>query len=305
MPLVNAKCTNCGATLKVDDRQDAAVCEYCGSAYIVEKAIQNYNYYVTNNINADNVFITGKGEAEKERLLKNAETNERFKDYQKATQIYSQVTEDYPNEYRGWLGLALIQSGSFNNVDLEFREFNSLSSNINKAIMCAPTEKAKSIQAQWSAYLNKHTTFLNQQKSILNNLQNQKEKLDNIINDTNRSIAGYRESSNSASTKASKARSNQYDHRFSEGWNSLLAWGALFIIVGIFWLKWLIAIGAAILILFLIVLIYKKSNLKQLENEEKRNNNLMNNEMQKLTNLIQEKKNIEREINRIKSRYNI
>ena len=51
MPLVNAKCTNCGATLTVDEDKEAAVCQYCNSAFIVEKAINNYN--ITNNINAN------------------------------------------------------------------------------------------------------------------------------------------------------------------------------------------------------------------------------------------------------------
>ena len=61
MPLVNAKCTNCGATLEVDSAKDAAICPYCGSAYIVEKAINNYNITnnTTNNINADVVNVYG------------------------------------------------------------------------------------------------------------------------------------------------------------------------------------------------------------------------------------------------------
>lgn len=57
MPLVNAKCTNCGAPLKVDNLKEASVCEFCGSAFIVEKAINNYN--ITNNINANVVNIYG------------------------------------------------------------------------------------------------------------------------------------------------------------------------------------------------------------------------------------------------------
>ena len=313
MPLVNAKCTNCGAALKVDNKLEAAVCEYCGSAYIVEKAIQNYNYYVTNNINADNVFIMGKGDVENERLLKNAETNERFKDNNKATQIYQQVTEDYPYEYRGWLGLALIQSSSFNNVDLDFREFSDLSSNINKAIMCAPAEKARSIQSQWNTYLDKHTLFLNKKKLQLCNLQNQNEKIDNLINDTNRNISDYKESSNSALNKAYKLRNNQNSdgYRNIDGamaWGILLVWGAGLTVGGIFWQKWLIAIGVAILILALLVIIYKKYNksqLKQLENEEKRYNSLINDETQKLDKLNQEKCNIENEVNCIRNRYNI
>lgn len=39
MALVSALCTNCGAELTVDDTKDALVCQSCGSAFIVEKAI--------------------------------------------------------------------------------------------------------------------------------------------------------------------------------------------------------------------------------------------------------------------------
>lgn len=50
MSLVNAKCTNCGGILEVDNTKDAMMCKFCGSAFIVEKAIQNYNITnVTNN----------------------------------------------------------------------------------------------------------------------------------------------------------------------------------------------------------------------------------------------------------------
>ena len=60
MRLVSAKCPNCGANFKIDSTKDAVICEYCGSAIIVEKAINNYN--VTNNINAGVVNIyTGNG----------------------------------------------------------------------------------------------------------------------------------------------------------------------------------------------------------------------------------------------------
>ena len=57
MPLVPCKCTNCGANLQVDNTKDAAICEFCGSAFIVEKAINNYN--VTNHITAGVVNYYG------------------------------------------------------------------------------------------------------------------------------------------------------------------------------------------------------------------------------------------------------
>ena len=43
MALVAAKCPQCGANLNVDETKDACVCEYCGTPFITEKAINNYN----------------------------------------------------------------------------------------------------------------------------------------------------------------------------------------------------------------------------------------------------------------------
>ena len=43
MPLVNAKGTNYGASLEVDNTKDVAVCPYCKTPYIIEKAINYYN----------------------------------------------------------------------------------------------------------------------------------------------------------------------------------------------------------------------------------------------------------------------
>ena len=59
MALVEAKCTNCGAKLEVDNTNEAAICPSCGSAFVVEKAINNITNNVTNEntINATNVTI--------------------------------------------------------------------------------------------------------------------------------------------------------------------------------------------------------------------------------------------------------
>lgn len=48
--LVAAKCTQCGANLQVDSTHEAGICPHCGTAFITEKAVNNYNNtYVTNN----------------------------------------------------------------------------------------------------------------------------------------------------------------------------------------------------------------------------------------------------------------
>ena len=63
MALVAAKCTQCGANIKVDDTKDAGICEFCGTAYVTEKTINNYNTYVTNNYEGTNITVI-KGESD-------------------------------------------------------------------------------------------------------------------------------------------------------------------------------------------------------------------------------------------------
>ncbi len=61
MNLIPAKCTNCGASLTVYPNEDAAICPFCNTPFIIQKAI---NYYTQNNtIKADTVNIYG-GQAE-------------------------------------------------------------------------------------------------------------------------------------------------------------------------------------------------------------------------------------------------
>ena len=62
MPLVPAICTQCGARLQVDSAKDAAICNYCQTPFITEKAITNYN--TTNNITASTVNIYGGDSAD-------------------------------------------------------------------------------------------------------------------------------------------------------------------------------------------------------------------------------------------------
>ena len=65
--LVPASCTKCGASLKVDPSQERAVCEYCGTTFLVKKAINNYNINNIENVaihRADNITLNKKGAIE-------------------------------------------------------------------------------------------------------------------------------------------------------------------------------------------------------------------------------------------------
>ncbi len=58
MSLVEAKCTNCGAKMEVDNTKEAAICPNCNSAFIVEKAINNITNNIKNENNISNSNVT-------------------------------------------------------------------------------------------------------------------------------------------------------------------------------------------------------------------------------------------------------
>lgn len=90
MPLVPARCTQCGANITVDDTKDAAVCEFCGTAFITEKAISNFN--ITNNMNISNATINVSG-VSVENLILRAEQFEAQGNYEKAIEYYNRALD--------------------------------------------------------------------------------------------------------------------------------------------------------------------------------------------------------------------
>ena len=103
MPIIPANCTNCGASLDVDNTKDAAICPHCGSAFIVEKAINNYN--TTNHIPADTVNIYGGNGAD---FIIRAGTLEKYSGASTEVVIPNSVTRIGTDAFKGCVGLTSV-----------------------------------------------------------------------------------------------------------------------------------------------------------------------------------------------------
>ena len=114
MGLVAAKCTQCGANIEVDNTKEAGICHSCGTAFITQKAINNYNTHITQHVTKN---IYGKERAEAEDLLANGETFIRLKDWAKATKVFMQAAEEYPNNYKAWLALVRSETQDFTDLN--------------------------------------------------------------------------------------------------------------------------------------------------------------------------------------------
>ncbi len=136
MGFVAAKCTQCGANIEVDDDKEAGICEYCGTAFITEKVINNYNTYVTNNnnfagatINIIKSDIEGLLQLAKKELLVHNYSNANFylDEIKKSSGDSQQRISDLFDELR-----ILEQAKAAWNKDIESKETKELMNEIIK-----------------------------------------------------------------------------------------------------------------------------------------------------------------------------
>ena len=66
MALVAAKCTECGANVEVDDSKKTGICRHCGTLFILQEAITNYNTYITLHTTQSKVAFANGGRYEGE-----------------------------------------------------------------------------------------------------------------------------------------------------------------------------------------------------------------------------------------------
>lgn len=185
MPLVQAKCTQCGASLKVNNEASTALCPFCKMEYVVQDAINNYvtnNYTHIDTLNAEHVTVNDDRSAE--QRLRAAEQNMQFKEYDKALSIFREVTEIAPHDYRSWWGCVRAETRGFapprgSVSDLQ-RFLAQVSTDATRAITTAPLDKQSELKQSYNHYcgiLNKDLEDRkNKMRLRINELKMQKQQ---------------------------------------------------------------------------------------------------------------------------------
>lgn len=124
MGFVAAKCTNCGANIEVDETKEAGICKYCGTAFVTEKAINNYNTYITNNNNFAGANINIMA-GNIDNLIKMAETAESAGNSKEANEYYSKVLELEPTNRKALIGKGCTACESSKVTDINSNEILS------------------------------------------------------------------------------------------------------------------------------------------------------------------------------------
>lgn len=146
MPLVPAKCTNCGGSLEVDNSQKAAICPYCGQAYIVEEAINRYSI----SVHANTVIMND--DRTSAARLEAGETFLSMEYWDNAIKAYSEATDLKPQNYEGWWGLLRAFTREFTADIYNQPLMEGLQDLFDNAIKFAPKEKQEEIYEKYKTY---------------------------------------------------------------------------------------------------------------------------------------------------------
>ena len=160
MPLVAAKCTQCGAEVQVDNNQKAAICEHCGMAYVVEDAITNYNV----KLHADNITVQMDGSIE--NRLKAGYTYVAMKNYEEAHRVFGEIVDRCPYDCRGWICCAKVYI------------IRELYDDFNKRSLCIREKYMETIQdAETVAKQNGQMDIFNKHKPELERIASELDQL--------------------------------------------------------------------------------------------------------------------------------
>ncbi len=193
MNLIPAKCPNCGALLNISGEGKADICNYCGTAFIVQEAINNFSttYNVVNNIQAQNVIVKQEDPRYLDFLqTAKVELNE-IKDYDYFQNTYSSVVQEskdhilkkYFDKPDMWYVVAYQQFyRTINSIDL-FEDTEWVKS-FQKAISLSNDNNQRTI---WESEIRELDS--RQQTEIQNRIK-YKNELDNLISHPE-SLDGY------------------------------------------------------------------------------------------------------------------
>ena len=181
MPLVPAKCPECGGNVVVDSGKDAWICDFCKTPFIVETAINNYNTYNQNTYNIENAEIHVTEKSDEEHLNSAEIFLTKIGNKNEARRIFEEVSKRSPQNYKSWWGLARIETNDFEFNETYLDNYKQGKKYAENAMAVADRDVAIELKEKWNSFVYD----LKQYKERLSLQLEQKKKseieLDNII----------------------------------------------------------------------------------------------------------------------------
>ena len=175
-------CDICGGKL-VMQSGGVAKCDSCGMEYTKER-IQEKVQEIKGTVKIDGPVETVKGDAEKERLLNMANDCLNKGNLEEAKRIYTTVSKEYSNDWRGWWGI-ICSTPLTENLVIGLAGISQsalLEHEYTTALSFAPDNKHEMINQNKQQRLKniEKIKLQNQIKGIQNDIQITEGKIKNI-----------------------------------------------------------------------------------------------------------------------------
>lgn len=236
MPFVQGKCENCGGILTVDSSLKAAICPFCGAAYVVQDSINYYNTSIkVENMHADVVNITD--ESSSEARLKAGQAYIKIGKYDLAENEFKNVTKIAPQNHLGWLGLIEARTHNYAKRIKSASELNKLNDYSLSVLKLAPYGTGDGLIVKWKIYL----------KSEEEKNDSEKDEISKELSECNEKLNGLVDESESIADKIEKEEKRLYflirnyhvDEKESVSWSAgCLGFGILLASVGLILFNW-------------------------------------------------------------------
>ncbi len=189
MPFVQGKCENCGGILAVDPSLKAAICPFCGAAYVVQDSINYYNTSIkVENMHADVVNITD--ESSSEARLKAGAAYQKIEKYDLAEKEYLFVTKMAPQNYLGWLGLIEARTHNYTKRIKSAKELKIIDDYSFSVSTLAPNGSGDALIEKWKNYLeSEETRNKTEKEGLLSKISEQENKIKEL-EDEAQNVAG-------------------------------------------------------------------------------------------------------------------
>ena len=186
MPIVQAKCTNCGGSLQVDNAQKAAICPYCNQAYVVEDAINNF---VTNidNLHVENLHVMDDRTAQ--ARMEAGEAFLKIHHFKEAQDAFAEVCKLTPQDYRGWWGCIRARTRELTADLFTERDLQELEELHRSMQVFLPDEERDRIEQQYAAY---YTPLRNENTRLRGELGRRIQELESRISANEKEDEGIR-----------------------------------------------------------------------------------------------------------------
>lgn len=174
MAIRAAKCPSCGANLNIDEGRKKAFCEYCGSPFIVEDAINNFIGNNTVNVASVGTINVNSGQTA-DAKIQAGEAFLMLQKYQEAYDAFEEACKIRPQDYRGYWGKIRVITRDFTETDQKTIQLDSgqIFTLYNEMNVFLTVEEQKKYRM----------TIIRYYKSVQNNINNRLLNIDQTIRD--------------------------------------------------------------------------------------------------------------------------